>query len=128
MIEIIHELDFEARRAPDQHRRGRRLHGINDRDILNDAVAGAMSIISYRTSMFLNRLTIVSFVFLPLTFLVGVYGMNFEHQPEYKWPNGYLFFRCIAAAVVAVVLAIIQRSRRQWNRALRAGREAPKPI
>lgn len=96
-----------------------------DRDILNDAVAGAMSIISYRTSMFLNRLTIVSFVFLPLTFLVGVYGMNFEHQPEYKWPNGYLLFWCVAIGVVAVVLAIIQRSRRQWNRALRAARETP---
>lgn len=97
-----------------------------DRDILNDAVAGAMSVISYRTNLFLNRLTIVSFVFLPLTFLVGVYGMNFEHQPEYKWPHGYTFFWCLAAAVVITVLIIIQAGRRRSLKALRAARENPR--
>jgi magnesium transporter len=103
----------------------RLLNEINvDRDILNDAVAGAMSLITYRTNMFINRLTIVSFVFLPLTFLVGVYGMNFEHQPEYKWRHGYVFFWGLVAAVVATVLVILQMNRRRSMRALRAAREA----
>ena len=103
----------------------RLLNEINvDRDILNDAVAGAMSLITYRTNMFINRLTIVSFVFLPLTFLVGVYGMNFEHQPEYKWRHGYVFFWCLVAAVVVTVLVIIQSGRRKSMRALRAARDA----
>lgn len=91
-----------------------------DRDILNDAVAGAMSLITYRTNMFINRLTMVSFVFLPLTFLVGVYGMNFEHQPEYKWKYGYWGFWCLALAIVVVVMIIIRRSRNQWARSLTA--------
>jgi len=36
-------------------------------------------------------LTIISTIFIPLTFIVGVYGMNFENMPELKWPFGYLF-------------------------------------
>lgn len=92
----------------------RLLNEINvDRDILNDAVAGAVSLITYRTNLFINRLTMVSFVFLPLTFLVGVYGMNFEHQPEYKWRYGYVFFWCVAAVVVALAILLIQRTWKQ---------------
>lgn len=34
-------------------------------------------------------LTVVSAIFIPLTFIAGVYGMNFEHMPELKWKNGY---------------------------------------
>ncbi|MFM9957574.1 MAG: magnesium transporter CorA family protein [Phycisphaerales bacterium] len=104
----------------------RLLNEINvDRDILNDAVAGAVSLITYRTNMFINRLTVVSFVFLPLTFLVGVYGMNFEHQPEYKWRFGYVFFWSLALAVAATAILIIQHGRRKAARALRAGRAGP---
>jgi magnesium transporter len=36
-------------------------------------------------------LTIISAVFIPLTFIVGVYGMNFEYMPELEWKNGYWF-------------------------------------
>ena len=36
-------------------------------------------------------LTIVSTIFIPMTFIVGVYGMNFEYIPELKWTNGYLY-------------------------------------
>ena len=32
--------------------------------------------------------TIIATIFIPLTFIVGVYGMNFEHMPELKWPWG----------------------------------------
>jgi magnesium transporter len=34
-------------------------------------------------------LTIISTIFIPMTFIAGVYGMNFEHMPELKWPFSY---------------------------------------
>jgi magnesium transporter len=34
-------------------------------------------------------LTIIATIFIPLTFIAGIYGMNFEHMPELKWEWGY---------------------------------------
>lgn len=83
------------------------------REILTDGVALAMSFVSFRTNRIINRLSTVSFIFLPLTFLVGVYGMNFEHQPEYKWELGYHFFWtlaiCVAGASIATLYALWRR-------------------
>ena len=36
-----------------------------------------------------NELTIITTIFMPLTFLAGVYGMNFDHMPELHWRYGY---------------------------------------
>lgn len=44
-----------------------------------------------RMNEIMKVLTVVSSVFIPLTFIVGVYGMNFEYTPEFKWKNGYLY-------------------------------------
>ena len=48
-----------------------------DRDILSEALDLHMSMVGHRTNQVMKKLTAVSVVFLPLTFLVGVYGMNF---------------------------------------------------
>lgn len=77
------------------------------REILTDAVNLGMSYVNFRTSRVINRLTTVSFIFLPLTFLVGVYGMNFEHQPEYKWRHGYLWFWLLAMLITLTAFTII---------------------
>lgn len=37
----------------------------------------------------MKTLTVISAIFIPLTFLVGVYGMNFRHMPELDWKYGY---------------------------------------
>lgn len=42
-----------------------------------------------RMNEIMRVLTVVSAIFIPLTFIVGVYGMNFEHMPELKYPYGY---------------------------------------
>jgi magnesium transporter len=42
-----------------------------------------------RMNEIMKVLTIVSSIFIPLTFIVGVYGMNFENMPELKYKNGY---------------------------------------
>jgi magnesium transporter len=49
-------------------------------------------------------LACVSAVFLPLTFLAGVYGMNFEVLPELAWRHGYLMFWGVCVLLVAGML------------------------
>ena len=70
-----------------------------DRDILSEALNLHMSMVSHRTNEVMKKLTVVSVVFLPLTFLVGVYGMNFEIFPELKWRFGYVYFWGVVVAV-----------------------------
>lgn len=82
-----------------------------DREILSEALNLYMSIVSHRTNEVMKRLTVVSVVFLPLTFLVGVYGMNFEFLPELKWRYGYAYFWLTVVVVVVVLLALLRRAR-----------------
>jgi magnesium transporter len=67
-----------------------------------------IAVASHRTNEVIRLLTVLSAVFMPLTFIVGVYGMNFE-APEYKWRFGYL-------AVWAVILAVFFGILRWFNR------------
>jgi magnesium transporter len=46
-------------------------------------------------------LTVVTSIFIPLTFLVGVYGMNFQFMPELHWRHGYLGVWLIMIATAA---------------------------
>lgn len=48
-----------------------------------------MSLKADHTNAIMKTLTLVSVIFLPMTFLAGLYGMNFEHMPELKWRFGY---------------------------------------
>lgn len=49
-----------------------------------------LSLMSNRTNEVMRVLTVFSVFFMPITFIVGIYGMNFEHMPELKWQYGYL--------------------------------------
>lgn len=82
-----------------------------DRDILTESLNLYMSLVSHRTNEVMKRLTVVSVVFLPLTFLCGVYGMNFEFLPELHWQHGYLIFWLIVAAIVTTLLALMRRAK-----------------
>jgi Mg2+ and Co2+ transporter CorA len=42
-----------------------------------------------RMTQVMKLLTVISTIFIPLTFIVGVYGMNFDHMPELQWKYGY---------------------------------------
>ncbi|MHB1127837.1 MAG: CorA family divalent cation transporter [Bacillota bacterium] len=55
----------------------------------NDILNTYLSLASHRTNEVIRVLTIFSVFFLPLTFLVGIYGMNFVHMPELSWKYGY---------------------------------------
>ena len=60
------------------------------RDMLSGMVEIYMSNVSNRLNSVMKVLTIIATVFMPLTFLAGIYGMNFKHMPELEWRWGYL--------------------------------------
>ena len=59
------------------------------RDILAGLLDIYLSSVSNRLNEIMKVLTIIATIFMPLTFLVGVYGMNFAYMPELKWRYGY---------------------------------------
>lgn len=61
------------------------------RDFLTSLLDLHLNMQSQRMNEVMRTLTAVSVIFLPLTFLAGVWGMNFEHMPELKQPFGYAF-------------------------------------
>jgi magnesium transporter len=83
---------------------------------VRDIVSGAMDIYLNSTSLRLNvvmkALTIVSTIFLPLTFLAGVYGMNFKYFPELNWTLGYPLLWVVFAFIVAGMLIFFKK--RGW--------------
>lgn len=82
-----------------------------DRDILANSLNLYMSIVGHRTNEVMKKLTVVSVIFLPLTFLCGVYGMNFEVLPELRWHYGYLGFWAMALIIVGSIVYISRRAR-----------------
>ncbi len=59
------------------------------RELLSSLTDLHISNTSYKLNEIMKVLTIISTIFIPLTFIAGVYGMNFHHMPELAWPWGY---------------------------------------
>lgn len=74
------------------------------RDIVSGTLDIYLSATSNRLNEVMKALTIVSTVFLPLTFIAGVYGMNFKYFPEINWQFGYLYVWILFAAIIAVMI------------------------
>ena len=69
------------------------------RDILSEMLGAHLTAVSYRLNEIMKVLTIIATIFMPLTFLAGVYGMNFKHMPELEWKYGYLLAWIIMAGI-----------------------------
>lgn len=67
---------------------------------------------SHKMNEVMKTLTVVSVFFMPLTFIVGVYGMNFDNMPELHWKYGY--FLVLAAMVVLLIGMIIYFRWKKW--------------
>lgn len=85
-----------------------------------DITAGLMDVylssLGFRTNEIMRVLTIVSTFFIPLTFIAGVYGMNFNtgspwNMPELHWKFGYEFFWLICAIVAGITFYIVKRKK-----------------
>jgi len=85
-----------------------------------DLTAGLMDLylssLGFRTNEIMRVLTVVSVMFIPLTFLAGVYGMNFNtedkwNMPELDWPFGYLAFWCVCLCIVGTMALFFKRKK-----------------
>lgn len=71
-----------------------------------------LSGLSIKMNKIMQLLTIISTIFIPLTFIVGVYGMNFNNMPELTWHNGYYGVWLIMILIVLGMLIFFKR--RKW--------------
>jgi len=82
------------------------------RDILSGMLDIYLSSISNRLNAVMKVLTIIATIFMPLTFIAGVYGMNFKYMPELEWRYGY---PAILLGMLVVALAMLFFFRkRKW--------------
>lgn len=82
------------------------------RDMLNGIIELYHSELSLRMNNVMQVLTVITTIFVPLTFLAGVYGMNFDNMPELHWKNGY--FHLLLVMFVIAVLLLIYFRRKKW--------------
>lgn len=84
------------------------------RDLASTLILVHQSSVSNRINDVMRLLAVVTTVFTPLTFLAGVYGMNFDrghsaNMPELSWRYGYLFFWLLSAAIGGVLFFYFRR-------------------
>lgn len=84
----------------------------SSRDMASDLADAYLSNVSHRTNEIMKVLTLMASIFIPLTFVAGIYGMNFEHMPELHTRNGYYVVWGIMV-VVGVGMTLYFR-RRGW--------------
>jgi len=81
------------------------------RDMLSGMLDTYLSSMSNRLNEVMKVLTIIATIFIPLTFIAGVYGMNFENMPEIGWRWGYATVWAVMLAVAAGMVVYIKRKR-----------------
>ncbi|MFI5172395.1 MAG: magnesium/cobalt transporter CorA [Chitinophagales bacterium] len=82
-----------------------------DREYLADLVQTNMANINSHMNEIIKLLTMVSGIFIPLTFIVGVYGMNFKQFPELNWEYGYPLIWAVMLAITILQLFIFKRKK-----------------
>jgi magnesium transporter len=81
------------------------------REVLSGLVEVHLGRITHRSNEIMKVMTLYASIFIPLTFIVGIYGMNFDNMPEYHWRYGYLFVWGILIFVTAASLYYFRRKR-----------------
>jgi magnesium transporter len=79
------------------------------RDLLSGMLDVYLSVLSNRMNEIVKVLTIFSTIFIPLTFLAGVYGMNFRNFPEIQWQYGYGLFWLVCGLIAVIMLLYFRR-------------------
>lgn len=80
----------------------------NARDVIASLVDVHLSTLSNRMNQTMKTLTIFSVIFLPITFIVGVYGMNFPHMPEFEIPYAYYGVWGLMIGITAVLIGFFK--------------------
>ena len=70
-----------------------------------------LSSLSNRMNEVMKMLTIISTIFIPLTFIAGIYGMNFKNMPELEWKDGYYVILAVMVGIAALLVVYFRRQR-----------------
>ena len=81
------------------------------RDMVSGMLDIYMSSISNKMNAVMKVLTIIATIFIPLTFVAGIYGMNFEHMPELKWKWAYAGVWVVMAVITITMLTYFRRKK-----------------
>lgn len=105
---------FAPTELRDFYEKFERLHSMTDMyyDQLSDLVDSYMSTTSHQINERMKVLTIVSTIFIPLTFIAGIYGMNFVYMPELQLHNAY--YGVLSAMAVGGIAGLIWFKIRGW--------------
>jgi magnesium transporter len=91
------------------------IHVIDTVETLREMVAGMMEVylssVSNKLNQVMKVLTVISSIFIPLTFIVGVYGMNFDYMPELRWRWGYWAVWGVMLTVTAGLLGLFRHKK-----------------
>jgi len=92
------------------------VQGLDMVETYRELAAGLMDIyistLSQRLNEVMKVLTIIATIFIPLTFVAGVYGMNFRHMPELEWRYGYPLVMLLMGAMAAGM--VVYFARKGW--------------
>ncbi|MFH1151417.1 MAG: magnesium transporter CorA family protein [Actinomycetota bacterium] len=80
----------------------------NNNDVITSSFDVELNQTNNRLNQVMKKLTIVATIFLPLTFLTGLYGMNFKYMPELGWRHGYVF-AWTALILIGIVMYFLAR-------------------
>jgi magnesium transporter len=82
------------------------------RDLASSTIETHLALVNNRLNEVVKLLTIISTIFIPLSFVAGIYGMNFEYMPELSWRWGYVFVWIIFLSIAGAMLYLFRR--RKW--------------
>ena len=85
---------------------------MTNREVTSDIRDSYLSLNSHQTNNIMKLLTIITSIFAPLTFIAGIYGMNFENIPELKWKYGY--FLSLTVMLMIGIAMLLYFKRRGW--------------
>jgi magnesium transporter len=91
------------------------IHVLDSVDIYREMISGMLdmylSSVSNRLNAVMKVLTIIATIFMPLTFIVGVYGMNFKNMPELEWHYGYPLVWLVMIGITGFMLYFFKRKK-----------------
>jgi magnesium transporter len=81
------------------------------REMVSASLDIYLSSVSYRLNAVMRVLTVITTIFMPLSFIASIYGMNFEYMPELRSPWGYPLVLGVMAAVGVGMLVLFRKKR-----------------
>jgi magnesium transporter len=83
----------------------------NHREWLSNIMDVNLSVLSHQMNKVMKVLATISTIFIPLTFLAGVYGMNFDYMPELYYKYGYFVILGVMVLIAIVMILIFKKHR-----------------